>query len=134
MNKQDAIKVFRDIESAGVYFRGTKYQNILESAQRAAAAGKYKGAQLILGSLPSDDQLLAQLIEKLKGKSVATTLERIRKGEVKEGYTAMKGLSSLLTHVLIECEKGSIEFRKLIPIILEKLNHTGYLIIRERGN
>ena len=132
MNANESIEVLRQIEAASVYFDGTKYDKILEAARRAADEGKLKGAQAILGTLPTDDQLLAQLVEKLKGKSVATTLERIRKREVTEGFTAMKGLSSLLTHVLIECEKGATEFRKLIPVILESLNTSGYKIIRER--
>jgi len=132
VNANESIEVLRQIEAASVYFDGTKYDKILEAARRAADEGKLKGAQAILGTLPTDDQLLAQLVEKLKGKSVATTLERIRKREVTEGFTAMKGLSSLMTHVLIECEKGATEFRKLIPVILESLNTSGYKIIRER--
>jgi len=132
VNANESIKVLRQIEAASVYFSGTQYGKILEAARRAVDEGKLKGAQVILGTLPTDDQLLAQLVEKLKGKSVATTLERIRKREVTEGFTAMKGLSSLMTHVLIECEKGATEFRKLIPVILESLNTSGYKIIRER--
>lgn len=132
MNTNESIEVLRQIEAAEVYFAGTQYGKIPEAARRAANEDKLKGAQIILRTLPTDDQLLAQLVEKLKGKSVATTLERIRTGKVTGELTAMKGLSSLLTHVLIECEKGATEFRKLIPVILESLNTSGYKIIGER--
>ena len=132
MTVNETIETLRQLDAARIYFEGTKYGKILEAAQKAVEANQLKSAQTILKTLPSDDELLAQLVEKLKGKSVATTLERIRTGKVKEGFTAMKGLSSLLTHVLIECEKGATEFRKLIPVILESLNTTGYKIIGER--
>lgn len=132
MNTNETIDILRKIKAAEVYFGGTKYGKILESAQAAVGKGSLKAAATILRTLPSDDELLAHLVEKLKGKSVATTLERIRKGEVTEGFTAMKGLSSLLTHVLIECEKGGTEFRKLVPVILDRLNTEGYKVISER--
>ncbi len=132
MKANESIDLLSRASAAEVYFGGSKYQGIIESVRSAVRRGQLKAAEAILRTLPSDDELLGQLVEKLKGKSVATTLERIRKGDVTEGYTAMKGLSSLLTHVLIECEKGATEFRKLVPVILERLNAEGFKIIRER--
>jgi hypothetical protein len=129
----EAIKLLGRIQSARVYFEGTQYQKIIESAQTAANSGHSKRATAILSSLPTDQQLLSQLVEKLKGKSVYTTLEKIQSEKAVGDYTALKGLSSLLTHALIECEKGATEFKKLIPVILEKLNTTVFKIMSERN-
>lgn len=132
MSGTSAVEVLEQIEASKMYFGGTKYERIIESADQAIAQGHLKRASAILSSLPTDEQLLSQLMEKLKGKSVCSTLERIQSGKSVGGYTAVKGLSSLLTHVVIECEKGAIEFRKLIPVILEKLNTVGFKVMSER--
>lgn len=132
MITHETIELLGKIQASMKYFGGTQYQKIIESAQTAVNAGHSKRATAILSSLPTDQQLLSQLVEKLKGKSVYTTLEKIQSGKAVGDYTALKGLSSLLTHALIECEKGATEFKKLIPIIIEKLNTISFKLISER--
>lgn len=126
-----AIEFLGRIQAAKTYFDGTQYQKIVESAQTAVDGGHFKRAVVILSSLPTDEQLLSQLMEKLKGKSVCSTLERIQSGKSVGGYTAMKGLSSLLTHIVIEMEQGHKEFQKLLPVVLHKLNEAGFKVISE---
>ncbi len=46
----------------------------------------------------------------------------------------MKATSSLLTHAIIECEQGNLEYRKLIPVLLNRLNKTGFELLREKQN
>jgi len=126
-----AIEVLERIEASRMYFGGTKYMKIIECANRAIVQGHLKQASAILSSLPTDEQLLSQLMEKLKGKSVCSTLERIQSGKSVGGYTVMKGLSSLLTHIVIEMEQGHKEFQKLLPVVLHKLNEAGFKVISE---
>ena len=53
-----------------------------------------------------------------------------RLGEKKEKtFTTLKSLSSLLTHAVIECEHGNLEYRKLIPLLMERLNDASFSIL-----
>ena len=83
-----------------------------------------------LDKLPSTGVLLERLVEKLKGKSVSKTLRKIQEGKTEDNLITAKGLSSLLTHIFIECEKGNTEYRILVPSIIEKLNEVVYNTLR----
>ena len=77
---------------------------------------------------PTQDQLMAQLVEKLKGKSVYHTLKAISEGKVDSPDRALKGLFSLGTHIAIELEQGNKEFGMLLPALHVKI---GKLIVGE---
>ena len=105
------------------YLLKTKYNNEAEALLLERNESKQKD---ILEKLPTIEVLLAELVEKLKGKSVYSTIKKISLGEGKDDYVTAKGLSSLWTHAVIECEHGNKEFRCLLPLILEKLNELVY--------
>jgi len=116
---------------AEVYLSGTKYQQIVNTTMNLFTKHKYKLCEQELSKLPTPDHLSMEIIGKLKDKKhIYTTLRQICRGkkihdgveEKIDGFTVAKGLSSLLTHVIIECQKGNLEFRMLIPIIQERLN------------
>ena len=75
----------------------------------------------ILDTFPTQEILLGQLVEKLKGKSVYKTLTQILEGRCENKATEMKGLFSLGTHIAIECEKDNSEYGLLLPYVYEKL-------------
>lgn len=107
-------------------FEHTKYGPIVKSAQSYERAGNWAALEEALGRLPSVDDMLAALMEKLQGKSVYTTIKRIREHKEEHGWTVLKGLTSLLTHVIIECEQGRTEYKLLIPTLLDRINAEAY--------
>jgi len=125
MNRNE---ILTSLYEADKYFSKSIYREILQKAW-----GLYeqdvstKLIQETLKKLPSDKQLLCKLMEKLKGKSVYSTLKRVdaNSSKIKEA----KALSSLLTHALISVEQGENEFKKLLPVLLSKINDKVYEVI-----
>jgi len=113
------------------YFLGTKHDNIVQEACKAWENSDYATCEAILSKLPTTDVLLKTLVEKLKGKSVYTNLERIQSKDGKLDWQALKVVSSLITHAVIECECGNTEFKVLIPVLLEKLNNFGFDLLKQ---
>ena len=80
----------------------------------------------MLDRLPTRDQLFESLLTKLKGKSVYKTLRQIHEKTEVSDLTKLKGISSLITHCIIEIEGGRKEFGMLLPTLLEKLSELIY--------
>jgi prepilin-type processing-associated H-X9-DG protein len=110
------------------YFKTGKYKLIVESAIVAYEENSSDVCEQRLNLLPTTDKLLAKLVEKLKGKSVYRTLKLISDGKSCDSYDMLKGLSSLLTHVVIEIKQGNVEYGMLLPKINEKINELVYSI------
>jgi hypothetical protein len=110
-------------------FSGTSYQGVVKEAQDLFCRDMFEEASKVLCKLPSDAELLRELIDKLKGKSVYKTLRRIDEGRIKSTAEVLKGLFSLGTHIVIECEKGKGEFRALLPIIHNKIGEMIYEVV-----
>ena len=108
-----------DLDLAHKYFSDSKrYGVAVKEAVAYADAGMPKRAQLMLEWLPNDKQLFAELLGKLKNKSVYTTFKKL---DENVGYEAMKAWSSLMTHALIECEQGNTEYMMIVHQIHEAL-------------
>ena len=107
-------------------FKRSKYRSIVETAMKLFHKGQYDLCEKEVNKLPTAEQLLETLIQKLQGKSVYRTLKKIQEGKVDNKVLALKGLSSLLTHTLIEIEKGRSEYKLLIPTIIEKIGEISY--------
>jgi len=112
-------------------FRGTRYDNVVTEASRLYAAGKLSACLEKLEQLPTEAQLLKQLMEKLKGKSVHTTLKRLAKGHGVGTVTEAVATTSLLTHALLEIKQGNWEYKKLAISILEKATDKIYGLERD---
>ena len=108
------------------WFTGTRYHNVLYAAQVFYLSDHLELCEEELNKFPSFEQLLEKLVSKLKGKSVYKTIMRIQEGSAANDYTTLKGLSSLLTHVTIEMEKGNKEYGILLPTLLEKISDLVY--------
>ena len=65
-------------------------------------------------------QQLAVLVGKLKGKSVYTSLKRISEGKCDNKVSEVIGISSLLTHSLIEMKRNP-DYKKLVDNMYLKL-------------
>lgn len=127
------IDVLRQLEEARQFFANTQYSHIVKEADRFFLRGEIKLCREQLNRLPSSKALLDELVNKLKGKSIYKTLERLqrRDGRKGKGLVELKALSSLLTHTAIECEQGRLEYRTLIPLLLERLNNAGFAVLSE---
>jgi len=120
--------MLKEISVAERRFKGTRFEGVAESALELYQNGSKEEAKQRLGSLPSMDQLLSQLLKKLEGKSVHTTLTKISKGAVTSEWQTLKGTFSLGTHVAIECEHGNTEYKPLLFDVYEKLGKLLYTV------
>jgi hypothetical protein len=123
------VKVLARLVEANTYFRDSSYDSVLDSANGHYHNGRFLECVAQLDKLPTVDALLHALIEKLKGKSVYDTLKRICEGKAQEYMVVAKGFSSLLTHTLIEIEHGNLEYRRLIPVIMEQLSEVSHAVL-----
>jgi hypothetical protein len=101
-------------------FSATRYEAQMQKVVEAYQFGSEKSVDEALKGLPTEYQLLEAIVSKLKGKSVYTNLCKIIKNENVDSVDKAIGLSSLLTHVLIEARTNR-EYRMLIPTLLRKL-------------
>ena len=108
------------------YFTGEKYQTLVSLARRMFETKNLSASEEVLLSLPTSDQLLTELVSKLKGKSIYRTLKKIHENKEVSTLVKLKGLSSLITHTIIEMESGRSEFGMLLPMLLEKENELLY--------
>lgn len=79
-----------------------------------------------LKKLPSNTQLVQDLIERLEGKSVYTNIKRIVEGKETDKYRIMAGYSSLITHAIIECEHGREYYMPVVEELISKLQRAIY--------
>lgn len=100
-------------------FKHTRFERVVAEAMTAFEAGKPVCRHF--NKLPTKAELLRELIESLKGKSVYKTLRLINEGKSVEKELELKGLSSLFTHIVIECQRGRKEFRQLLPLVYERI-------------
>jgi hypothetical protein len=108
------------------FFSSTKYDSLVKEANDLFFKGDYNKLEESLKKFPSRKDLLAELTETLKGKSVFDTLKKIVEGKIVNDYQALKGLSSLYTHACIECEKGNREYRLLLVDLYERIGALMY--------
>lgn len=101
-------------------FENTQYELLLLDYCAAYVCNDTKRMDEILSKLPTEIQLLEALVEKLRGKSVFNNLKKIIRGESVDPVNHAIGISSLITHVLIEC-KNNKEYKMLLPDLYTKL-------------
>jgi hypothetical protein len=128
MNRQVLLSKLLEAEK---YFIKDEYKAITGLSRELFERGQFDLCEIELGKLPTREKLLRILVEKLKEKSVYKTLRKIQEGQVDNDLVTAKGLSSLLTHAIIEVEQGNVEYGILIPSILEKLNDVVYCVLSQ---
>lgn len=112
-------KLQNRLEESKKFFVGEKYKTCISLASMFLGQGNIGSCEETLNKLPSKDQLLERLVSKLKGKSVYKTLKQIHEKDV-DGLTKLKGISSLITHCVIEMQDGKREYGMLLPLLIEK--------------
>jgi hypothetical protein len=110
------------LTEAQIHFKASKYSETVNEAEKAFNHGDAIECERLLNKLPTVDQLMMDLVKKLEGKRIHETIKKIVSRDLKDSdLIVAKGLSSLLTHCIIECETN-LGFRMLIPVIQERLN------------
>ena len=120
------IRLLERLSKAEKFYTKKDYSNILKSSRKAFENGQFAVCEKELDKLPSSAILLERLRDKLKDKHLCRTLRKIEEGKAGNSVLVAKGLSSLLTHIIIECEHGNTEYRILLPNVVEKLNEVIY--------
>ena len=121
MSLSESAKILECFNFYSTYFTEGKEKKIIDEALELFHERKMKGMAAKLDELPSQDDLLGELLEKLKGKPVHKTLSKVLEGKSDNIFTELKGLFSLGTHVAIECEKDR-RFGILLPMVYEKIS------------
>jgi hypothetical protein len=98
-----------------------KYAPLLNEYVEAYVDRNNMRMDKVIRKLPTDVQLLEELMEKLKGKSVFTNLRKILRGDEINEIDRKIALSSLYTHLCIELKKGNLEYQRLCEDTLSKL-------------
>ena len=93
---------------------------LVAEAMNSYVKSDYKKIDYILEKLGEDYKLLETLINKLKGKSVYTNLNKLIENKYQSNEDVEISLSSLYTHVCIEC-KTDPRYSRLKPYILNKI-------------
>lgn len=124
------LNLWNKIKQAEKFFTKKEYAAIVERSLHLFKTQQDELCEEELAKLPSSAELLSRFVEKLKGKSVHKTLKQIQEGKAENSLLTAKGLSSLLTHIIIECEHGNHEYKILIPNVIEKLNDIIYTTLQ----
>ena len=104
------------------FFRSNpKYRGIVERAHTLYKQGNLDECKKSISFLPTDEKLFEALAKKLEGKSVSTGIRRLSENKTKTRFENAKIYSSLLTHVLVECEHGNLEYRALVEPTMNKI-------------
>jgi len=115
------ITALKLLQESHTTLRCKEFRPILEKAMGEYNSERYDECMEILRSAPSSESVFSNLIERLKGKSVHTTLKRMAAKKDTSSLTEMKALFSLGTHVIIDCEQGITESAILLPDIYERI-------------
>lgn len=132
-SKCGSLKLYSKLFEAEKYFTKPKYVGIVTEARKVFQAGDFEACKKKLDELPNSGELLERLVSKLKNKHLYKTLRKIEDGTldpILDSIPVAKGLSSLLTHILIECEHGNDEYKILLLNVAEKLNEIIYGTLR----
>ena len=123
-------KLLNRLEEVEKYLIKKEYEDTIKLARLLYERGQLVLCRNALERLPSREQLLSNLVKKLEHKSVYRTLKKIQEGRVENDITTLKGILSLGTHILIECEHGDSEYMMLMPSILEKFGEMIYDVLQ----
>lgn len=102
------------------YFQDSQYAPFVKRARCLLDEGREAAAKDVLSQLPTEKELLEDIVNKLKDKPVHKTLKRGLKENAND-VKFLKGLFSLGTHIVIECEKGNSEYKMLLPTLYSRI-------------
>jgi len=123
---KNLLPVVDRLEYAERYFSySPDYSKSVKEARRLFDDCAFSTCSKKLKKIPTVDQLMEQLVERLKGKSVYKTINRIIKEGKVDPIDRIKGLSSLLTHAMIEMHDNP-EYAAVAKVVLERLNSLVY--------
>jgi hypothetical protein len=129
------MKLLIECANARKYFGSVeKYLKTLDEASKALLDQRFNDCSKALAKLPTADQLIDRLLEKINkhGKGIYRTLKGIEESEGRDNLKVLKATSSLITHALIEAERGNREFLMIVPTLIEKCSEITYKVMIEK--
>ena len=118
------MKMIERVREAEQCLLGTKYDSEVAQLIGFYLSGDMEGVEAQLIMLPTKEELLNDLVDKLIHckKSISRTLKHIQEDyKLVDQTMLLKGLFSLGVHAVIEIEKGSGEYRMVLPLIHQKI-------------
>jgi len=106
-------------------YKDTPRRAILDAIEQAMLIGDREAALVLLNDLDSMEQLYERIFEFIKDKPVFKTLKKIKSGKASR-YELLKGISSLFTHISIECEKGETQYEALLKDVYDVIGDKLY--------
>lgn len=113
-NKRKQLFV-KYLEAHSLY-QYTDKKDVLKQIEENILHGDLSEAERLLKTLKMKDELLEKLSSTLRGKAVYKTLRKMLRGGITNDFEGLKGMTSLMTHILIECEMGNMEY---LPLLFE---------------
>jgi hypothetical protein len=127
MLSEEQASLLNRLIIAEKYF-SKRYPNKLIAAQRFYNQENYGCCKELLDELPTQEQMMDELIHRLEGKSIYKTIIEVQRGGCTNKFTKIKMISSLITHVCIECEKDGSDqqYSYLLPWLYDQLSKELY--------
>ncbi len=107
----ELVQGYRDKREVYMHSR---YASKIAEAEQLMCHNEFKAAEIVMDSLPSREELIEELNLKLKDKPFMQSMRKVMAGEEDNEYAKLKALSSMVTHIAIECEQGRDEYRFLL--------------------
>lgn len=111
----------KTLEAYKIFKRFPKYVETVSEAIEYCYNGEYGKADEMINKLPTVKNMLSELVEKLKGKSIYTGLKDLMEGKLEDTLSTLTVLSSLQTHCIIEAKKNP-EYILLLEEVERKYN------------
>jgi hypothetical protein len=101
---------------------------LVYTAKEFYEEGDYESCKKVLNDFPTQEQLLDELILKLEGKSIHKAIKEVQSGAAVNQFTKVKVISSLITHVCIECKRknSNLKYSYLLPWLYDQLSKELY--------
>ena len=115
-------EIFERVALAEQFFSGSKrYGKAIHKAIEHFEGGELEKCEGVLKELPTELELLDELIMKLKKARIYPTLRKIATSSQVPLYEEMKGFFSLGSHILVECERSNTEYMMLLVQVHNRL-------------
>ena len=101
-------------------FEGSMHEFVVMELTNAYSVQDNVKFDTIYEKLPTHIEMLDNILEKVKSKKVFQTLKKTVAENIEDRTESLVGVSSLLTHIAIEC-KTNREYRALLPDLHAKL-------------
>jgi 2-polyprenyl-3-methyl-5-hydroxy-6-metoxy-1,4-benzoquinol methylase len=117
-NQKEALSKIKEMYST---LQHPNFRHVLTESLDKYNKGDYTSCLEILSKVPNKEVIFENLVNRLKGKSVHSTLKKLASDKGVPVLTELKACLSLGTHIIIDCEQGKTESSVLLPELYERI-------------